>query len=70
MLEPAIINDSAFIENYDVVCPVREISIRRWIDDLCFKHPPANKVHMITVHERVDDREDRKNTKLEIVNQN
>ena len=60
LLQSPIKNDSSFSLAYDITYPVKESSIRRWMDDLGFVYCPVKKIYMMNIHEREDARVDRK----------
>ena len=54
MLELLIRYDPAFITNNGISFPLHEISVRRWMEDLCFKHSAVKNYCMATAHEIPD----------------
>ena len=60
MLKDVILEDASFCQRYSIACPVKMSSIRRWMEDLKFKHCPQKKSCVINMHEREDVKEDRK----------
>ena len=48
------------MQEYNILYPIKTLSIRRWIDDLSFKYCLNKKSYMINIHEREDVCEDRK----------
>jgi len=58
MLKDVILEDVSFCQRYSIACPVKMSSIRRWMEDLKFKHCPQKKSCVINMHEREDVKED------------
>ena len=66
LLESPIKNDSLFSKAFNIACPVKESSIRRWMDDLGFVCCPVKKSYVINIHEREDVNFDIFNTILKL----
>ena len=60
-LESAIRDYPVFIANFNISYPLKESSLRWWIENLDFKYSAAKNSYMITVHERLDMPEDKNN---------
>ena len=60
LLEPLMNADANFAQHCKLTYPIKPSSIRRWMDDLNFKHCPSKKSYVIDIHEREDVRIDRK----------